>query len=244
MLAVADTADLRRQLASAKASLAAARSQRTIAKGQLDDATGTDARRQARIGYENAVAQHTQAQGTVDDLVNQIVRATIVAPADGTVDAVTAVAGADLTSGPAITLSSGPPGDRRLHRERPALAQDRPVGDGHDRCGRHHRQRHRRRDRPRRPPARPATSSPTGHDRASDGSARCGPARHARRRRSRSTRPMASSRSRRGLNGSALNGYSVQVVGADGSAQARDAVVGLITSTQADQERSPGRRRS
>ena len=36
------------------------------------------------------------------------------------------------------------------------------------------------------------------------------------------------------LNGSALNGYTVQVVGADGSAQARDVVVGLVTSTQAE----------
>ncbi len=108
VLAVADTASLRRDLSAAKASLAAAKSQRTIAKGQLDDATGTDARRQARIGYENAVSQHTQAQGQVADLEKQIAHATIVAPADGTVDAVTAVAGADLATGPAITLSSGP----------------------------------------------------------------------------------------------------------------------------------------
>ena len=36
------------------------------------------------------------------------------------------------------------------------------------------------------------------------------------------------------LNGSALDGYTVLVVGADGSAQSRDVVVGLVTSTQAE----------
>ena len=76
--------------------------------GQWDDASGTDARRQARIGYDNALSQYTQAQGNVADLGAQIAQATLVAPADGTVDAVTAVAGADISGGPAITLVSGP----------------------------------------------------------------------------------------------------------------------------------------
>ena len=107
VLATADTTDLTRQLKSAKASQSAARSSRLAAKSTYDSASGTDARRQAWIGYQNAISQYTQAQSNVADLEDQIARATIVAPADGTVDAVTAVAGADLTTGPAITVSSG-----------------------------------------------------------------------------------------------------------------------------------------
>lgn len=106
-LATADTSTLARDLRVARANLAAATIQKTVAKGKLDDATGTDALRQARIGYQNAYSQYTQAQGQVIDLEQQIARATIVAPADGTVVAVAAVAGADLSSGPAIQLSSG-----------------------------------------------------------------------------------------------------------------------------------------
>ena len=106
-LATADTSSLARDLRVARASLSAATSQKTIAKSQYDDASGTDARRQTWIGYQNALSQYTQAQGQVSDLEKQIALATIVAPADGTVVAVAAVAGADISAGPAIQLSSG-----------------------------------------------------------------------------------------------------------------------------------------
>ena len=107
VLATADTTSLARDLSAARSSLSAAKSQKTIAKAQLDATTTTDTRRQARIGYDNAVSQYTQAQGQVADLAAQITRAKIVAPADGTVVAVAAVAGVDISSGPAIQLSSG-----------------------------------------------------------------------------------------------------------------------------------------
>ena len=235
VLAVADTADLRRQLASAKASLAAAKSQRTIAKGQLDDATGTDARRQARIGYENAVSQHTQAQGTVADLVKQIARATIVAPADGTVDAVTAVAGADLTSGPAITLSSGPLQATADFTESdlPSLktgqsatvtidAVDTTVNGTVVAIA-------------------PSAASSSGNVvtygvtiELTDPPAAARPGMSAKASVTIDSADGVLAVPAVALNGSALNGYSVQVVGADGSAQARDVVVGLVTSTQAE----------
>ncbi len=108
VLATADTADLRRQLSSARNSLAAAKSQRTIAKENLDATTTTDTRRQARIAYDQAASQYTTAVGQVADLNEQIARATIVAPADGTVVTVSAAAGTDLSTGPAISVASGP----------------------------------------------------------------------------------------------------------------------------------------
>ncbi len=139
VLATADTSSLARDLSAAKNSLKAAKTQKTIAKENLDAAVGTDARRQARIGYENAVSQYTQAQGQVADLEEQIARATIKAPADGTVDAVAAVKGADL-----LERTRDHPVERRarghggLHRERPPVAQDRPVGNRDGRCDRRH----------------------------------------------------------------------------------------------------------
>ena len=44
-----------RSLKGARSSLQAAKSQKTIAKAAYDAATGTDPRRQARIGYENSI---------------------------------------------------------------------------------------------------------------------------------------------------------------------------------------------
>ena len=162
-LATADTTSLERDLKSAKASLSAARSQKTAAKKQYADASGTDARRQTWIGYQNAISQYTQAQANVADLEEQIARATIKAPADGTIDAVAAVAGADLSERtrdhPVERSARGHGG---LHRERPPVAQDRPVGNRDGRRDRRHGpgqgDRHRtRRRRARRAAARAAS---------------------------------------------------------------------------------------
>jgi RND family efflux transporter MFP subunit len=108
VLAVADTSSLRRDLVASRANLAAAKTQRTMAKKTLDDASGTDAIRQARIGYQNAISQYTQALGQVADQQQQIARATITAPADGTIVAVNVVPGTASSTGPAISLASGP----------------------------------------------------------------------------------------------------------------------------------------
>lgn len=235
VLAVADTTSLQRDLKAAKASLTAAKTQRTIAKGQLDDASGTDARRQARIGYENAVSQHTQAQGQVADLEKQIAYATIVAPADGTVDAVTAVAGADLATGPAITLSSG------------ALQATADFTES---------------DLPSLKTGQSATVTVDAVDATINGKV-VGIAPSAAGSSGNvvtyavtieltdppaTTRPGMSAKAAVmiadatgvlavpavALSGSALDGYSVLVVGADGAAEPRQVVVGLVTSTQAE----------
>ena len=122
-----------------RASLSAARSQKTAAKKQYADASGTDARRQAWIGYQNAISQYTQAQANVADLEEQIARATIKAPADGTIDAVAAVAGADLSERTRDhPVERRARGHRGLHRERPPVAQDRPVGNRDGRRDRRH----------------------------------------------------------------------------------------------------------
>jgi macrolide-specific efflux system membrane fusion protein len=234
VLAVADTSSLQRDLRVARSNLAAARSQRTIAKGQWDDASGTDARRQARIGYDNALSQYTQAQGKVADLETQIARATLVAPADGTVDAVTAVAGADITGGPAITLVSGP-----LQATADFTESDLPsleVGqaatvtvDAIDASV----------------PGKVVAIAPSSA--SSSGSvvtyavtieltgapeaARPGMSAKASVTIAQATNVLAVPAV--ALNGSTL-GYTVLVLGQDGAAQSRDVTVGLVTSTQAE----------
>lgn len=107
-LAVADATALGRDLTAARASLSAAKTQKAIANTQLDDADTTDQTRQARIAVQNAIAQLSQAQGRVADLEAQIARATIVAPADGTILEVNVVAGTNAPSSHAIVLASGP----------------------------------------------------------------------------------------------------------------------------------------
>ncbi len=233
-LARADTTSLERQLRSARSSLAAARSQRTIAKGQWEDATGTDARRQARIGYDNALSQYSQAQGQVADLEEQIARATIVAPADGTVDAVTAVAGADITGGPAITLASG-----ALQTTADFTESDLPslkVGqaanvtvDAIDATV----------------PGKVVAIAPSAASQSGSvvtygvtieltgapEAARPGMSAKAAVTIAQADNVLAVPAV--ALNGSVL-GYTVLVVGADGAAQSRDVTVGLVTSTQAE----------
>ena len=108
VLASADTRSLRRDLAAAEADLNAAKTQRKIAQTQLDDANTTAAKRQARIGRYNAIGQVTSAQSKVDDLRDQIARATIVAPADGIVTSVDISAGSTAPSTSAMTIDTGP----------------------------------------------------------------------------------------------------------------------------------------
>ena len=70
----------------------------------------------------------SRPRATSADLREQVARTTIVAPADGTVTAVAAVAGTDLTERPGDHAGQRPAaGHRRLHRDGPAVAQARPA---------------------------------------------------------------------------------------------------------------------
>ncbi len=105
VLATASTADLEDQLVSARTSLQAAKVQERAAKAALDDAEGTDATRQAKVGSYNAVNARRQAEADVDDLVAKIALATLTAPIDGTVTNLNLTAGLDAT-GTALTIAS------------------------------------------------------------------------------------------------------------------------------------------
>jgi macrolide-specific efflux system membrane fusion protein len=234
VLAVADTSSLQRDLRGARLNLSAARSQRTIAKKQWDDASGTDARRQARIGYDNALSQYTQAQGQVADLEAQIARATLVAPADGTVDAVTAVAGADITGGPAITLVSGPLQATADFTESdlPSLKVGQTANVTVDAIDA---------DVPGKVVAiAPSSASSSGSVvtyavtielTGAPEAARPGMSAKASVTIAQASNVLAVPAV--ALNGSAL-GYTVLVLDQDGAAQSRDVTVGLVTSTQAE----------
>jgi RND family efflux transporter MFP subunit len=234
VLATAATTSLQRDLRVARSNLAAARIQRTVARGQWEDASGTDARRQARIGYDNALSQYAQVEGQVDDLVAQIARATIVAPADGTVAAVTAVAGADISGGPAIILVSGPLQATADFTESdlPSLKVGQPASVTVDAVGAS-------------VPGTVVGIAPSGA--SSQGSVvtyavtieLTGAPEAARPGMSAKASVIVAEASNVlavpavALNGSAL-GYTVLVVGPDGAAQSRDVRVGLVTSTQAE----------
>jgi macrolide-specific efflux system membrane fusion protein len=206
----------------------------TVAKAQFDAATGTDARRQASIGYQNTLSQYTQAMGQVVDLEVKIARGTIVAPADGTVVAVAAVAGADISSGPAIQLSSGPLQATADFTESdlPSLKVGQPARVTIDAVG--------------------ATLDGTVAAIAPSAASSSGsvvtyavtidltsPPPTSRPGMSAKASVIIAQASNVvavpavALGGSAL-GYTVLVIGPDGTAQSRDVTVGLVTSTQAE----------
>lgn len=234
VLATADTTSLARDLRVARSSLSAAATQKTVAKAQLDAATTTDARRQASIGYQNALSQYTQALGQVVDLEVKIAQGTIVAPADGTVVAVAAVAGADISSGPAIQLSSGALQATADFTESdlPSLKIGQPARVTIDAVG-------ATLDGTVAAIA-PSAASSSGSvvtyavtiDLASPpATARPGMSAKASVIVAQATGVVAVPAV--ALDGSAL-GYTVLVIGQDGSAQSRDVTVGLVTSTQAE----------
>ena len=107
VLATADTADLQRQLASARntqqsarVGLNAANATRTTA----DSSGNADQIRQAKIGQLNAQNQLADAQQQVRDLQKQILGATLKAPVDGLVTEVDVQAGFNAPSGNAIVV--------------------------------------------------------------------------------------------------------------------------------------------
>jgi macrolide-specific efflux system membrane fusion protein len=105
VLATADTTDLKRQLADATTALDSANIQLKIAKDELDNASGTAARRQARMGVNNGETQVSSAKHTRADLVASIRLATLTAPIDGVVTAVNVVKGLDAPTGDAIVVA-------------------------------------------------------------------------------------------------------------------------------------------
>lgn len=234
VLATADPTTLERNLSAAESSLQAAKSQKTIAKNSLDAAVGTDARRQARIGYDNAASQYLQAQGNVADLRKQVARTTIVAPVDGTVTAVAAVAGTDLSSGPAITLASGPLQVTADFTETdlPSLKLDQPATVTIDAIDT---------DVPGKVVAiAPSAASSSGSVvtyavtiELTDPPASARPGMSANAAVTTAQASGVISVPAVALNGSAPT-YTVLVMASDGSVQTRDVTVGLVTSSQAE----------
>ena len=109
VLAKADTTDLKRQLADATTAIDTAKISLRAAKTSLSDANTANVTaqiRQAKIGVNNAETQLNSARKTRDDLVEQIKLATLTAPIDGIVTAVNVVAGLDAPSGDAIVIDA------------------------------------------------------------------------------------------------------------------------------------------
>lgn len=105
-LATADTADLQDQLARAKNDLKSAQVSMRTADDQLDDASTTAEKRQAKIARYNALNALDEAEGAVDDLEDQIKAATLTAPVAGLVTEVALVAGSDAPAGAAVVIDS------------------------------------------------------------------------------------------------------------------------------------------
>jgi macrolide-specific efflux system membrane fusion protein len=105
VLATAATDDLQDQLVAARSSLAAAGLELKMARVNFDDASGTTARRQAKVALYNARNARLQARRDVTDLEEQIELATLRAPIDGIVTTLDLVEGLEST-GTALTVAS------------------------------------------------------------------------------------------------------------------------------------------
>ena len=107
VLAVADSTSVKDQLTQLGSQLTVAQLQLDQAVADLDAATTDQQTRQAQISYYNAKNQVSQLTSQRADLNAQLSRASITAPADGIVEAINVVVGADAPSGSAIVLDSG-----------------------------------------------------------------------------------------------------------------------------------------
>jgi macrolide-specific efflux system membrane fusion protein len=109
ILATADTADLKRQLAAANTAVDTAKIQLRLAKTSLTDANTaavTAQIRQAKVSVNNATSQLADATKSRDDVKSQIRLATLTAPIDGIVTAVNVVKGLEAPSGDAIVVDA------------------------------------------------------------------------------------------------------------------------------------------
>lgn len=108
VLATAGAADLTAQLSSADDQLKADKNRLRDADDQLDAATTTDAERAARSAIYQARAAITDQQRSIDDLKAQLSHATLKSPVDGIVTAVNVMAGLPAGSGVAIEVGAKP----------------------------------------------------------------------------------------------------------------------------------------
>ena len=110
VLATADTADLKRQLADANTAVDTARISLRAAKANLSDANDADVTaqiRQAKIGVNNAETQLVdRASRRGDDLQTQIKLATLTSPIDGIVTTVNVAKGLEAPTGDAIVIDA------------------------------------------------------------------------------------------------------------------------------------------
>jgi len=106
VLATAATTDLEAQIADARLTALSAAIQLKQAQTALDDATTTDATRQAKVGLYNAQAARTRADTALADLVAQRPLAILTSPTDGIVTAVAVQAGSDAPAGAAVSVAS------------------------------------------------------------------------------------------------------------------------------------------
>jgi macrolide-specific efflux system membrane fusion protein len=109
VVATASTADLERQLTTARNTLASARvglNAANDARSTANDSGNTDQIRQAKIGQLNARNQLADAQKQVADLRTQIAGATLESPIDGLVTEVDIRPGFDAPSGNAIVVDA------------------------------------------------------------------------------------------------------------------------------------------
>jgi RND family efflux transporter MFP subunit len=106
VLATATNPDLATKIAAATNDWTVSSLNEDTAHTAYDDATGDTAIRQARIAWLNARNQLATARQTLLDLKAAAARKELVAPAAGVVTAVAVAAGADAPSGAAITIAS------------------------------------------------------------------------------------------------------------------------------------------
>lgn len=107
VLATANNADARAQLAQATSDLQLATIRITQAEADLQVATDPAKLQHAQTALANARAGESTAMRTQADLQAQLKHASLVAPADGVVEAVNIIVGADAPPGRGIILDTG-----------------------------------------------------------------------------------------------------------------------------------------
>jgi macrolide-specific efflux system membrane fusion protein len=105
-LATADTADLEAQIAAANRTAKSAAIQLKQATTDHDNASTTATRRQTQISLYNAQSADAMAKADLADLKALRATATITAPEDGVITAVSITAGSAAPAGPAIEMIS------------------------------------------------------------------------------------------------------------------------------------------
>jgi len=108
VLATASTSDLEAQILTALRSWRTAQIQLTQANDQLSAATTTSATQQAQASVYNAQTGEANAHKAYSDLTAQRAFASLKAPSDGIVTAVSITAGTDAPSGDAIQIAAIP----------------------------------------------------------------------------------------------------------------------------------------